>query len=184
MMAGRWVATVAAVGVVAVVAALWFGWRRGSGSSVAPDSAATASSPAAAAGPGPAARQLTPEERAKMLREAPEAHLADRLNAPDGDLRSDVAIVGSLIAAYRSFYPQKGNPVGDNRDLVQTFQGGNPNGIILLPPTHRALNAAGELCDRWGTPFLFHAESGTRMEVRSAGPDKQRGTADDVAMVP
>lgn len=127
---------------------------------------------------------LSAAAREKILRESPEAHLADALNLPDNTLQTDVAIVGSLIAAYRSIHRQHGNPVGDNREIVRSLQGRNPNGVIFLPREHRALNADGELCDRWGTPFFFHAESGTRMEVRSAGPDRTLWTADDVAIRP
>ena len=33
--------------------------------------------------------------RVKLLRDSPEAHLADDLNLPSGTIQSDVAIVGS-----------------------------------------------------------------------------------------
>jgi hypothetical protein len=36
----------------------------------------------------------------------------------------------------------------------------------------------------FGNPFHFHAESGTRMVVRSAGPDGRLFTPDDLTMVP
>jgi hypothetical protein len=127
---------------------------------------------------------LTKEARAKLLRDAPEAHLADDLNLPGGTVQSDLAMVGSLVAAYRSIYNQRGNPIGDNREITDTLLGKNPNGNIFLQAGHRAINANGELCDRWGTPFSFHAESGTKMEVRSAGPDRKMWTADDVFLVP
>ncbi len=131
-----------------------------------------------------APRPLTPAERERRLQDSVEARLATDLNLPDGTIQSDVAIVGSMIAAFRSIYREKGNPIGDNREIVRTLQGANANGVIFLARQHRALNAAGELCDRWGTPFFFHAESGTHMEIRSAGPDRQLFTPDDVAMVP
>ena len=127
---------------------------------------------------------LSPEERRRILENNPEARIADDLNLPGGDIRSDMSIVGSMLAAYRSIYPGKGNPVGDNRDIVATLLGGNRNGIIFLRRDNRALNADGELCDRWGTPFFFHAESGTRMEIRSAGPDRVMRTVDDAVMTP
>lgn len=139
---------------------------------------------AKSAGSAAADRALSPAARAKILRDAPEAHLADALNRPDGTLREDVAIVGSLIAAYRSNYAGRGNPIGDNREITDTLLGANPNGIIFLQAGHPAINAKGELCDRWGTPFHFHAESGRKMEVRSAGPDRKMWTADDVFLVP
>ena len=42
----------------------------------------------------------------------------------------------------------------------------------------------GELCDRWGRPFFFHQLSGTKMEIRSAGPARQLWTDDDVVLTP
>ncbi len=62
--------------------------------------------------------------------------------------------------------------------------GANPNGIIFLREENPSINAQGELCDRWGTPFFFHAESGTKMEIRSAGPDRQLWTDDDGVLKP
>ncbi len=60
----------------------------------------------------------------------------------------------------------------------------NPLRLALIPPDQPAINRAGELCDRWGTPFFFHAESATRMEIRSAGPDQKMWSADDVVLSP
>ena len=168
-----WVLILVGLGLIGF--ALW--WRQGPPGSGAPTR--SVGSPVAVA---PVA--LTKEERQRTLRDAPEAHLADELNKPGGTLREDVAIVGSMIAAYRSNYPGRGNPVGDNREITETLLGRNPNGIIFLPAGHPAINAQGELCDRWGTPFRFHAESGLKMEVRSAGPDRQWWTPDDVFLVP
>ena len=54
----------------------------------------------------------------------------------------------------------------------------------LIPPDHPAINRRGELCDRWGTPFFFHAESAKQMSIRSAGPDKKMWTDDDVVFSP
>ncbi len=127
---------------------------------------------------------LSKAARDQLLRDSPEAHLADDLNQPEGTLPRDVAIVGSMIAAYRSNYAGRGNPVGDNREITDTLLGRNPNGIIFLRAGHPAINAQGELCDRWGTPFHFHAESGRKMDVRSAGPDRKLWTADDVFLIP
>jgi hypothetical protein len=127
---------------------------------------------------------LTPEQRKKILQGNEEARLADGLNSPGSTLQEDLAKVGSMLAAYRSVYAGRGNPIGDNREIVETLLGRNPNGVIFLAANHPAINARGELCDRWGSPFLFHAESGTKMEIRSAGPDRIPWNADDVSIVP
>jgi hypothetical protein len=72
-----------------------------------------------------------------------------------------------------------GNPVGTNAEITKALNGGNDAGANYLPSSRR-LNGSGELLDSWGTPYFFHANSATVMEVRSAGPDKKLHTSDDV----
>ena len=164
----------------------WWSFRRGF---VAPAESSAPRLPAADAPTSPPpsptpAPKPSAEQRQKILREAPEARLADDLNLPGRDIRSDLALLASVFGAWRSNFPGQGNPFGDNREITGKLLGRNPNGIIFLQPDNRALNSRGELCDRWGTPFHFHAESGTRMEVRSAGPDRKFWTEDDATLVP
>ena len=110
--------------------------------------------------------------------------LAAELNAPDGNIRRDLRIVADLIETHRTNFPREGNPVGDNAEITAALTGKNKLGLALLPPNHPAINRAGELCDRWGVPFFFHAESATNMEIRSAGPDRKMWTDDDVVLNP
>jgi hypothetical protein len=128
--------------------------------------------------------QLSPKAKREIMLSLPEAHLADNLNAPSNTLLQDVGIVCSMLSAWRSIYRKTGNPVGNNQDLVRALLGDNPNAIIFLRQDNPAINKNGELCDRYGHPFFFHAESGTRMEVRSAGPDGVLFTPDDVHFSP
>jgi hypothetical protein len=72
-----------------------------------------------------------------------------------------------------------GNPVGTNAEITKALNGGNAAGANYLPSSRR-LNGSGELLDPWGTPYFFHANSATVMEVRSAGPDKKLYSSDDV----
>jgi hypothetical protein len=110
--------------------------------------------------------------------------LADTLNSPAGDIRADLRVVAEIVAAFRTNFPQTGNPTGTNAEITAALTGRNPLHLALIPPDHGALNRAGELCDRWGTPFFFHAESATRMEIRSAGPDRKLWSEDDVTLAP
>jgi hypothetical protein len=110
--------------------------------------------------------------------------LAVQLNAPGGDIRADLRIVQELVDTFRTNFPREGNPVGDNADITAALAGRNRLELVLIAPNHRAINRAGELCDRWGTPFFFHALSGTRMELRSAGPDRKMWTDDDAVLTP
>ena len=68
--------------------------------------------------------------------------------------------------------------------ITAALTGKNPLNFQFIRRDHPAINARGELCDRWGTPFFFHALSGTRMELRSAGPDRQMYTDDDLVFTP
>lgn len=72
-------------------------------------------------------------------------------------------------------------PTGElNDEIVRRLQGENPKGIAVLPKAHPSISAEGELLDRWGTPYRFHPESSWHMSIRSAGPDREMWTADDV----
>jgi len=110
--------------------------------------------------------------------------IAARLNAPNANVARDLDIVQQLLDAWRSNFPHEGNPIGENVDITAALLGDNRLGLALVPKDHRALNSRGELCDRWGTPFRFHQLSGTKMEVRSAGPDRKFATDDDAVWTP
>lgn len=73
-----------------------------------------------------------------------------------------------------------GNPVGDNAEITRSLRGNNLKQLKLKLPDNSPLNAEGELCDIWGTPYFFHQLSGKQMEIRSAGPDRKMWTADDI----
>ena len=110
--------------------------------------------------------------------------LADSLNAPAGTIRRELEILDEVLAAWQTNFPHEGNPVGENAEITAALAGENKLRFAFVAPHHPAINARGELCDRWGTPFFFHALSGTQMEIRSAGPDKKMWTGDDVVRSP
>ena len=101
------------------------------------------------------------------------------LNQPGSTLARDLATVAAVLDAWRTNFPREGNPVGENADIAAALSGSNPLGLVLILKRHPAINAEGELCDRWGTPFRFHQLSGEHMEIRSAGPDRKFATEDD-----
>jgi hypothetical protein len=131
-----------------------------------------------ASAPATPARQpgaaVIPEERSR---------LADNLNSPATDVHSDLRIVNAIFVAYRGALHQE-NPVGENVEITRALTGHNKLGFAFIPPDCPALNAKGELCDRWGSPYFFHQLSGERMEIRSAGQDKRLWTADDEVLTP
>ena len=110
--------------------------------------------------------------------------LADALNSPSADIHADLRLISDIFETFRTNFPRDGNPVGNNIEITAALTGHNKLRLALIPRDHPAINQAGELCDRWGTPFFFHAESATRMEIRSAGPDRRMWSADDVTFTP
>lgn len=104
------------------------------------------------------------------------------LNAANGTTREDLRILQGVFRAWQRRAKDVGNPVGSNREITAALTGRNQWRLAFLPRDHPAINARGELCDRWGTPLYFHQLSGTQMEVRSHGPDRIRFTADDVVL--
>jgi hypothetical protein len=140
--------------------------------------------PAPAAGAsGAAGHPLPPAQTANPYAGEEPSQLAVFLNAPGRDIASDLRVIDEVFAAYRSA-TRGGNPIGENREITAALTGRNRLGFAFIPANHPAINASGELCDRWGTPFYFHQLSGTQMEVRSAGPDRKLWTGDDVILTP
>jgi hypothetical protein len=101
------------------------------------------------------------------------------LGSPDAGIEDDIGILEVLLDSYRRSLGSV--PAGMNDQVVAALQGENLRGLVVFPSKHAALSPKGELLDRWGTPYWFHAQSSKQMDVISAGPDKQFGTADDVA---
>ncbi|MFM8334562.1 MAG: hypothetical protein ACKODK_03290 [Opitutaceae bacterium] len=169
----------AALAVVIVV--LWWGTRPQPRRTTGETTAISSSRPPA---PSTASRPAGFTSKDSPASQAEESRLADELNAPGGTIEADLRVVLSLLEAFRTSFPREGNPVGSNPEITAALQGRNPASVAFVPRGHRAVNAAGELCDRWGTPFFFHAESARRMEVRSAGPDRRLWTEDDILQSP
>jgi hypothetical protein len=189
------VRTMSRPGIAAVVAALLIViavWslrpRRGPGDEIPRNAGASVSSGAAAkvisAETGPIALGSGAAELPVVGPAEERIALADPLNAPDGTIQRDLDTLRIVLEAWRSNFPRDGNPVGENAEIAASLTGGNRLQLALIPKDHRAINPAGELCDRWGTPFRFHQISGEKMELRSAGPDRQFGTTDDATLSP
>ena len=89
--------------------------------------------------------------------------------------------VGKLQLSVRDFRAAYGsNPVGNNAEVTSALLGENPRRAAFVERSEVKLNEQGEMLDRWGRPYFFHAITGTFMEVRSAGPDGVLFTADDI----
>jgi hypothetical protein len=150
-----------------------------------PQKAATVTAPAAPiTSPAQVQAVLTPAQPGTFKRiEAPPPPPV-KIPAGYQDPPTEAAparLEGEEIALNLRNFSQRfgGNPVGTNAEITKALNGGN-NAAANYLPSSRRMNDAGELLDTWGTPYFFHANSATEMEIRSAGPDKILHNADDI----
>lgn len=106
---------------------------------------------------------------------APE--LAAQLTRNDLDTTARIEAVNQILYVYRQGFG--GNPSGQNEDIVAAILGENEKRTALLPKDCPAIQG-GKLVDEWGTPYWFHSVTAKVMEIRSAGPDRDLFTNDDV----
>ncbi len=97
--------------------------------------------------------------------------------------KQEIEILHQLFRAYRDEY--RSFPTGeDNAQFISAMTGGNPKKIWYLTRPHHRINPQGRLVDQWGTPYVFHAISRDYLEIRSAGPDKEVYSDDDLVHPP
>lgn len=106
--------------------------------------------------------------------------LSESLHHSDHPPEKDLEIVEELLASYRRAFG--GNPVGDNSDFTGALLGDAAQGAFLSRSSPAVREGA--LVDRWGTPFWFHPNAAAQVEVRSAGPDRELFTDDDLVINP
>lgn len=108
---------------------------------------------------------------------------ADRLNSPDHSVQEDLQIVAEFVDLLGRAGVNAS--IGENADITAALTGTQYAGQKghVFPRQHNAIRG-GQLVDRWGTPFWFHNNGPGRLEIRSAGPDKQLFTPDDIAHNP
>ena len=111
-------------------------------------------------------------------------NLGAALNAPNKTVRDDLALLDSIFSVWQTNFSKEGNPVGENVEITAALSGANALRVAFISPRSAAINTRGELCDRWGTPFIFHQISGAQMQIVSAGPDRVRHTSDDIGFTP
>lgn len=98
-------------------------------------------------------------------------------SAPEKDLDAVAHALGNLVLLVKGPDPFR---MGANEEFAAALRGKNRTGLRFLPDDHPAFNAAGQIVDRWGSPLFFHVESVDRVDVRSAGPDGEMWTVDDL----
>jgi hypothetical protein len=173
-----------AVLIVVSIGAVWIARRNASPGGVetrrgqAPAAAsrvAEPSTPRIASTQGESSAPATPANAAPSSQQSPAPPQPSRVQ-----IRTEIEEVATTIRDFRNAL--NGNPVGTNAEITAALLGQNERQVNFPIPTGSSVNAKGELCDHWGTPYFFHQLSSDRMEVRSAGPDKVMWSADDVQM--
>lgn len=133
----------------------------------------------------PTKRPIMPqrfEQKTAKLRNDPSAENfphAAILNKKAQPETTYVNAVRMLLEDYANIV-KKGLPTGLNVEITNALLGKNKAHLAVLDEGSERINEDGELTDQWGTPYLFHADSLIQVEVRSAGPDLQLFTGDDV----
>jgi hypothetical protein len=94
-----------------------------------------------------------------------------------GDLTAMAEVLGNFALLVKGSDPL---PLGANEELVAALRGKNAVGLEFVSGESAALNEKGQLVDRWGTPLFFHARARDEVDIRSAGPDREMWTGDDV----
>lgn len=108
---------------------------------------------------------------------------ASLLNSPDQSVQDDLQIIADFVQLLDK--AGLNYSVGDNADITAALTGTQYAGQKghVFPRQHNAIRS-GQLVDRWGTPFWFHANGPQQLEIRSAGPDRELFTTDDITRNP
>ena len=102
---------------------------------------------------------------------------ADPAAKPEDDLALMSRALGNFALLVKGIDPL---PLGANEDIADALRGRNKAHLRFLPDDSSVFDQQGRIIDRWGAPLYFHAESRDHLDIRSAGPDKQMWTADDL----
>lgn len=104
-------------------------------------------------------------------------HYADPATKPEDDLTLMSRTLGNFSLLVKGSDPL---PLGANEDIADALRGKNKAHLRFLPDDSPVFDKQGRIIDRWGTPIYFHAESREHLDIRSAGPDRQMWTWDDL----
>lgn len=122
-----------------------------------------------------------PAPSPKKITLMPIAASTSVLHGDNQSPEDDLSLIHSLLRFHRKALGS--NPIGLNDEITAALTGRNAKGAATLPTDHPAISKDGELLDRWGTPYRFHAYSKKLMEVQSAGPDRKFFTEDDLKLL-
>lgn len=96
---------------------------------------------------------------------------------PEDDLQAMAHVFSNLRLLVKGDAPFR---MGANEEFAAALMGKNAAKEVFLKAPHACLNAKGQLVDRWGSPLFFHVRDRDRIDIRSAGPDREMWTEDDL----
>ncbi len=97
----------------------------------------------------------------------------------------DLKRIHRVVSGYFSIVKDTNRyPIGGNGDLADLLRGDNAYREAFIPDEHPVFGPEGLLIDRWGTPLFVHSLGARELELRSAGPDLEMFTADDLHLDP
>ncbi len=96
---------------------------------------------------------------------------------PQDDLHALAHVFSNLALLIKSEPPFR---MGANEEFAAALRGQNAVKLNFVSEGSRAFNAQGQVIDRWGNALFFHVSDRTRIDIRSAGPDRQLWTDDDL----
>ena len=144
-------------------------------------SVATSVPKAAPAEPMPPAKQTVPADPPAPVPSAVPPSADASVPQPGGtlaEMRDEIENIQFALRDYRTALGE--NPIGNNAEITKALLGENLKQVKIPLPPGATVNGEGQMCDRWGKPYFFHQLSGKQMEIHSAGPDREFGTADDL----
>jgi len=104
-------------------------------------------------------------------------HYGEPTVRPEDDLHALAHAFSNLMLLSKGSSPFR---MGANEEFAAALMGKNAAREAFLVPPHPCLNDKGQIVDRWGSPVFFHVRDASRIDLRSAGPDREMWTADDL----
>ena len=91
----------------------------------------------------------------------------------------------NLTAALKGYRAQYGEyPVGDNAAILKALRGQNPKRLLFFDIDSGSLDEHGAFIDPWRNPYFIETNLTNGISIRSAGPNRRFGDADDVTNSP
>lgn len=131
--------------------------------------------------PGIVVTESSPAIPTPPSNSSPGDHLLGGYGNPELPPQHDITLLAHAISDFLTIEKQAAlRPLSANEEWSAALRGLRPGTEIWISDRSPALDSRHRLIDRWGTPLFFHALGNKQWEIRSAGPDRQAWTADDL----